>query len=72
MDNKREQYMILKMSKSGKGCNMVTPSGNKNVYCNLKDLVEFLEGLRESVRFTIGERDESYQTGFEDLEDAER
>lgn len=50
------------MSKSGKGCNMVTPSGNKNVYCNLNDLVLFLEGEAESVGFTISVREDSVQS----------
>lgn len=54
--------MTMRMSHSGDGCNMVTPNGKKNVYCNLHRLVEFCEGLRDSVPFTISVRTESAQS----------
>ena len=53
-----DTYMTMKMSHSGDGCNMVTPNGKKNVYCNLRRLVEFVEGLNDSVPFTISLRTE--------------
>lgn len=59
---KEDGAMTMKMSHSGFGCNMVTPNGKKNVYCNLQRLVEFVEGLNESVPFTITVRDESAQS----------
>ena len=55
-------HMTMKMSHSGDGCNMVTPNGKKNVYCNLHRLVEFVEGLNDSVPFTISVRTENEQS----------
>lgn len=57
-----DRYMTMKMSHSGFGCNMVTPNGKKNVYCNLQRLVEFVEGLNDSVSFKVTIRDESAQS----------
>ncbi len=58
----KEGRMTMRMSHSGDGCNMVTPNGKKNVYCNLHRLVEFVEGLNDSVPFTVSERTESAQS----------
>jgi len=63
-ENSEDGHMTMKMSHSGDGCNMVTPNGKKNVYCNLHRLVEFVEGLNDSVPFTVTERTESAQSTF--------
>lgn len=55
-------HMTMRMSRSGEGCNMVTPNGKKNVYCNLHRLVEFCEGLSDKVPFTITVRTETEQS----------
>jgi len=55
-------HMTMRMSNSGGGCNMITPNGKKNVYCNLHRLVEFCEGLNDSVPFTITLRTENDQS----------
>jgi hypothetical protein len=55
-------HMTMRMSHSGDGCNMVTPNGKKNVYCNLHRLVEFVEGLSDSVPFTISVRTDTEQS----------
>ena len=55
-------HMTMKMSHSGNGCIMVTPNGKKNVYCNLHRLVEFVEGLNNSVPFTVSVRTENEQS----------
>lgn len=64
-ETEEDTYMTMKMSHSGFGCNMVTPNGKKNVYCNLQRLVEFCEGLNDSVPFTITWRSETAQSSFE-------
>lgn len=64
-ENNGDGHMTMKMSRSGDGCNMVTPNGKKNVYCNLHRLVEFVEGLNGSVPFTITVRTESAQSTFD-------
>lgn len=61
-EEKGDGHMTMKMSHSGDGCNMVTPNGKKNVYCNLHRLVEFVEGLNDSVPFTVSVRTESEQS----------
>jgi len=63
-ENNEDGSMTMKMSHSGNGCNMVTPNGKKNVYCNLNRLVEFVEGLVDRVPFTITVRTESEQSTF--------
>lgn len=67
--NDKDGHMTMRMSHSGDGCNMVTPNGKKNVYCNLHRLVEFCEGLSDSVPFTITERTESAQSTWIDPEE---
>ena len=64
-ENNGDGHMTMRMSHSGYGCNMVTPNGKKNVYCNLHRLVEFVEGLKDSVPFTITERTEATQSILE-------
>lgn len=64
-----DSYMTMKMSHSGFGCNMVTPNGKKNVYCNLQRLVEFVEGLNDSVSFKVTVRDETAQSTFDTSEE---
>lgn len=59
---KEDGRMTMRMSHSGDGCNMVTPNGKKNVYCNLHRLVEFVEGLNDSVPFTVSVRIENEQS----------
>ncbi len=61
-DHNGDGRMTMEMSHSGNGCNMVTPNGKKNVYCNLHRLVEFVEGLTNNVPFTISVRTESEQS----------
>lgn len=61
-------HMTMRMSYSGDGCNMVTPNGKKNVYCSLRRLVQFIEGVSDSVPFTITMRQESYQHTGDELE----
>lgn len=63
--DKKGGHMTMKMSHSGDGCNMVTPNGKKNVYCNLHRLVEFVEGLNDNVPFTISVRTENEQSTFD-------
>ena len=63
----KDGHMTMRMSHSGDGCNMVTPNGKKNVYCNLHRLVEFVEGLQDSVPFTVSERTESAQSVLSDV-----
>ena len=65
-------HMTMKMSHSGDGCNMVTPNGKKNVYCNLHRLVEFVEGLSDSVPFKITLRDESAQSTLDNGEEGNK
>lgn len=69
VEKDKDGHMVMRMSHSGDGCNMVTPSGKKNVYCNLHRLVEFIEGLTDSVPFTVTLRTESAQSTFEDAEE---
>jgi hypothetical protein len=61
-EEKEDGHMTMRMSHSGGGCNMVTPNGKKNVYCNLHRLVEFVEGLSDSVPFAVTLRDEPAQS----------
>jgi hypothetical protein len=63
-EKEKDGHMTMKMSHSGDGCNMVTPNGKKNVYCNLHRLVEFCEGLADSVPFTVSVRTETEQSTF--------
>lgn len=70
-EEKGDGHMTMRMSHSGFGCNMVTPNGKKNVYCNLQRLVEFIEGLNDSVPFTITERTESEQSTLDSRIDEE-
>lgn len=67
--DEKDGNMTMRMSHSGDGCNMVTPNGKKNVYCNLHRLVEFIEGLNDSVPFVITARQESYQHTFDQTEE---
>lgn len=66
MNERRDRdIMTMYMSKSGKGCNMVTPNGKKNLFCNLDDLVHFLEGEQNFVTFTLRTRDVCIQSELE-------
>lgn len=71
MSNKKDQTMVMGISLSGKGVNMVTPSGVNNIYCELSQLVELMEGKRDSVTFTISERNSSYQERLDATEEIE-
>jgi len=68
----KDGHMTMRMSHSGNGCNMVTPNGKKNVYCNLHRLVEFVEGLVDNVPFTITVRTESNQSTLNNDKEKEK
>lgn len=70
--NEEDGHMTMYMSHSGNGCNMVTPNGKKNVYCNLARLVEFVEGLNDSVPFTITPRTETAQSTLDEAGQEEK
>ena len=70
--NEEDGHMTMRMSHSGDGCNMVTPNGRKNVYCSLTRLVEFCEGLNDSVPFTVTVRDERAQSTLSDALEEEK
>lgn len=67
-----KERMTMYMSRSGKGCNMVTPNGKKNVFCNLNELVEFLEGKSNFVDFTLAKRNTTSQESLDSVREDEK
>lgn len=59
------ESMSLVVAKSGKGVYMVSPSGKKNIFCDLKQLKEFIDGKRDSCKFLIDTRGSTYQSGID-------
>ena len=66
--SEEKKTMYMKRSFAGNGCNMTSPSGKQNVYCNMTHLEEFCRGERDGVTFTIGERDTPVQQQLDQLD----
>lgn len=65
---KKLKRMAMYKSKSGKGVYMVSPNGKQNVFAQLETLKEFCEGKRNTVYFSVANRDERVQSEIDEWE----